>query len=316
MCAKASAAAGGFSISGLLDSQAKTRERYPVAEIEIDAIQDHPNNAIYSMDESEIERLAESIKRDGLTDLPLVRKLPDGQWQMLSGHRRKAAFTMLSISDHRFDKMPCRVVDSISDAQALALLHTANLFTRQLSVTERAAASRALGMEVEQLRESNPELRGQRTEDIKASIISQQTGRKVSGKTIKRQEDMADRAAALGGDWQKMADSEQLSAEALRLIEAMDDSVRGAALAAAKATDMTKREVTAAVREVAQRGSNEPNRDLVRAERALAAYASRQNNPPNERERELLASLRLSLARLEGGEQVPEHGSSCLRSQS
>jgi ParB family chromosome partitioning protein len=224
MCAKATAAAASFSISGLLDSQSKTRERYPVVEIEVDAIQDHPNNAIYSMDETEIERLAESIKRDGLTDLPLVRKLPDGQWQMLSGHRRKAAFTMLSIDNNRYGKMPCRVVDSISDAQALTLLHTVNLFTRQLSVTERAAASRALGVEVEQLRESNPELRGQRTEDIKASIISQQTGRKVSGKTIKRQEDMAERAAALGPGWQKIADRELLSADALRALETMDSS--------------------------------------------------------------------------------------------
>lgn len=110
MCAKATAAASSFSISGLLDSQSKTRERYPVVEIEIDTIQDHPNNTIYSMDETEIERLAESINHDGLTDLPLVRKLPDGQWQMLSGHRRKAAFTMLSINDHRYDKMPCRVL--------------------------------------------------------------------------------------------------------------------------------------------------------------------------------------------------------------
>lgn len=302
MCAKATSAAAGFSISGLLDSQSKTRERYPVVEIEIDTIQDHPNNAIYSMDEAEIERLAESIKRDGLTDLPLVRKLPDGQWQMLSGHRRKAAFTMLSINDHRYDKMPCGVVDSITDAQALTLLHTANLFTRQLSVTERAAASRALGVEVEQLRESNPELRGQRTEDIKASIISQQTGRKVSGKTIKRQEDMAQRAAALGPGWQKIADRELLSADALKALETMDPAEADRLYKISDAACPTKREVTALVASAANQATDEPNPHLVRAERALAAYVSGQNYPPNERERELLTSLRLSLSKLEGGE--------------
>ena len=302
MCAKATAAASSFSISGLLDSQSKTRERYPVVEIEIDTIQDHPNNTIYSMDETEIERLAESINHDGLTDLPLVRKLPDGQWQMLSGHRREAAFTMLSINDHRYDKMPCRVVDSISDAQALTLLHTANLFTRQLSVTERAAASRALGVEVEQLRESNPELRGQRTEDIKASIISQQTGRKVSGKTIKRQEDMAQRAAALGPGWQKIADRELLSADALKALETMDPAEADRLCKIADAACPTKREVTALVTSVANQATDEPNPHLVRAERALAAYVSGQNCQPNERERELLASLRLSLSKLEGGE--------------
>lgn len=301
MCAKANSAASGFSISGLLDSQAKTRDRYPVVEIDIATIQDHPNNAIYSMDETEIERLAESIKRDGLTDLPLVRKLPDGQWQMLSGHRRKAAFTMLSVNDHRYDVMPCRVVDSITDAQALTLLHTANLFTRQLSVTERAAASRALGVEVEQLRESNPELRGQRTEDIKASIISQQTGHKVSGKTIKRQEDLAQRAAALGPGWQKIADRELLSADALRALETMGSTEVDELCEAAGAAGITKREVTALVTSVANQVTDEPNPHLVRADRALAAYVSGQNYPPNERERELLASLRLSLQKLEGG---------------
>lgn len=302
MCAKATAAAAGFSISGLLDSQSKTRERYPVIEIEVDTIQDHPNNAIYSMDETEIERLAESIKRDGLTDLPLVRKLADGQWQMLSGHRRKAAFTMLSVNDHRYDKMPCRVVDSISDAQALTLLHTANLFTRQLSVTERAAASKALGVEVEQLRESNPELRGQRTEDIKASIISQQTGRKVSGKTIKRQEDMAQRAAALGSDWQKLADRELLSADALRALETLNPSEVDRLYKIADAACPTKREVTALVTSAANQATDVPNPHLVRAERALAAYVSGQKHAPNECDRELLASLRLSLSKLEGGE--------------
>lgn len=302
MCAKATSAAADFSISGLLDSQSKTRERYPVVEIEIDTIQDHPNNAIYSMDETEIERLAESIKRDGLTDLPLVRKLPDGQWQMLSGHRRKAAFTMLSINDHRYDKMPCRVVDSITNAQALTLLHTANLFTRQLSITERAAASRALGVEVEQLRESNPELRGQRTEDIKASIISQQTGRKVSGKTIKRQEDMAQRAAALGPGWQKIADRELLSADALKALETMDPAEADRLYKISDAACPTKREVTALVASAANQATDEPNPHLVRAERALAAYVSGQNYPSNERERKLLTSLRLSLSKLEGGE--------------
>ena len=41
------------------------------------------------------------------------------------------------------------------------------------------------------MRAENPELSGVRTEDIKAAIISEQTGRKVSGKTIQRQESLA-----------------------------------------------------------------------------------------------------------------------------
>ena len=72
----ASDVAAGFSISGLLDAGAKTRSKYPVAELDINAIEDNPENAVYSMDEASIEALAASIEKDGLTDLPLVRKLP------------------------------------------------------------------------------------------------------------------------------------------------------------------------------------------------------------------------------------------------
>ena len=39
----ASDVAAGFSISGLLDAGAKTRSKYPVAELDIDAIEADPN---------------------------------------------------------------------------------------------------------------------------------------------------------------------------------------------------------------------------------------------------------------------------------
>lgn len=82
--------AKGFTISGLLDDASRTRKSYPVFEIDLAAIEDHPGNSVYSMDETAIARLTESIRKQGLTDLPLVRKLESGAYQMVSGHRRKA----------------------------------------------------------------------------------------------------------------------------------------------------------------------------------------------------------------------------------
>lgn len=183
--------AKGFTISGLLDADARTRERFRVVEIPVAEIADHPANVAYSMDEDGIRDLAASIRKDGITDLPLVRRLADGGYQMISGHRRKAAYRMLSEDDPAFEKLPCRVVDGVSDEDALVLLHTANYFTRKLNVLERAEASRALGTEVAEMRKSDPSLKGVRTEDIKAAIISAHTGKKVSGKTVQRQERMA-----------------------------------------------------------------------------------------------------------------------------
>ena len=190
----ARATASGFTISGLLDKNAATRSDYPVERIPVGEIADHPENTAYSMDDAGIAQLAKSIEKEGLTDLPLVRKLDDGSWQMVSGHRRKAAYAMLAEEDERYAQIPCRIIRGISDEQSVMLLHAANYFVRNLTVTERAAASRALGMEVERMRVENPELSGMRTEDIKAAIISEQTGRKVSGKTIQRQESLRARS--------------------------------------------------------------------------------------------------------------------------
>ena len=110
--------ASGFSISGLLDESSKTRERYPVVEIDVGSIEGHPGNVAYSMDERSIRNLARSIKKDGLTDIPLVRKLDDGSWQMISGHRRLEAYRLLAAEDGSFSKMPCRIVENITDSQA------------------------------------------------------------------------------------------------------------------------------------------------------------------------------------------------------
>ena len=189
----------GFTISGLLDRSASIRNDYPVERIPIEEIADHPANAAYSMDEAGIAQLAKSIEEEGLTDLPLVRKLDDGGWQMVSGHRRKAAYALLAKEDEKYAQIPCRVIRGITDEQSVMLLHAANYFVRSLTVTERAAASRALGVEVERMRAENPELSGVRTEDIKAAIISEQTGRKVSGKTHAPVARGRARGRALGG---------------------------------------------------------------------------------------------------------------------
>lgn len=199
--------AAGFTITGLLDGASRTRGRYPVSEIAVADIADHPANAAYSMDPAGIAELAESIREDGLTDLPLVRKVGDGSWQMVSGHRRKAAYALLAKDDPAYERMPCRVIEGIDDERAVTLLHAANYFTRALTVTERAAATEALRGDAVRLRSEDPSLSGMRVDDVKAAIIERQTGRKVSGKTIAREERLARRIAEdLSPEWAADAD--------------------------------------------------------------------------------------------------------------
>jgi len=280
--------AKGFTISGLLDADSRTRERFRVAEIPVGAIADHPANVAYSMDPAGVRELAESIRRDGITDLPLVRRMPDGGYQMVSGHRRKAAYAMLAEGDPSFEKMPCRVVDGLSDEDALVLLHTANYFTRELNVLERAEASRALGKEVAALREADPSLRGVRTEDIKAAIISAHTGKRVSGKTVQRQERTARLVEkALVPEWQDEAAAGNLTDTDIgRLSKMNPDEQRRLFAAGEKPKSHRANDLEAALRKAVSQLSK--------------AEAAASEGGMTEAARSLIADVKASVARLEG----------------
>lgn len=307
--------ARGFSISGLLDSAARTNGRFRVVEIPVGDIADHPGNAVYSMDEAGVRALAESIKENGLTDLPLVCKLPDGSWQMISGHRRKAAYALLAEDDPAFAKLPCRVAEGVDDARALALLHSANYFVRALTVTERAAATRALGLEVERLRAEDPALSGRRTEDIKADIIAGQTGRRVSGKTIKREEALADKiACSLADEWRAAADAGKLSARAVDALAALPHAEQSEVARRAgfdgDAEGASKRELSARVIAAVGNGAG-PDPSLARALRAVEAFSRRAAEPGQadlEALEEIARTAGAIVSRARAGSREPSKG--------
>lgn len=296
----ARATASGFTISGLLDKNAATRSDYPIERIPVDEIADHPENTAYSMDDAGIAQLAKSIEKEGLTDLPLVRKLDDGSWQMVSGHRRKAAHAMLAEENERYAQIPCRIIRGISDEQSVMLLHAANYFVRNLTVTERAAASRALGMEVERMRVENPELSGMRTEDIKAAIISEQTGRKVSGKTIQRQESLARKIEEdLVAGWREAALSDSLSADAVNALAKMEPDEQERLFSSWKEHPLDKKKTTEFLRKATSEPSAnlqhkedpKPSAPLGSALRALKRYESKAPNEPSGLDRQALEEI-------------------------
>lgn len=74
---------------------------YQTLALPVDSIQSHPEND-FTMDESEMQELVASIRSEGLGQLPLVRKLPDGAYQMIAGHRRLEAYRRLAREDAAF----------------------------------------------------------------------------------------------------------------------------------------------------------------------------------------------------------------------
>ena len=248
------------------------------------------------MDDAGIAQLARSIKEEGLTDLPLVRKLDDGGWQMVSGHRRKAAYALLAEEDEKYAQIPCRVIRDITDEQSVMLLHAANYFVRSLTVSERAAASRALGVEVERMRAENPGLAGVRTEDIKAAIISEQTGRKVSGKTIQRQESLARKIEErLTPQWREAALADALSADAVGILADLDSDAQDRLHALMPL-------LCPAAEEDAKGPAPKPAAALASALRALRSYESKtEENPPSELDRQALGEIAETAEGLLGG---------------
>ena len=218
---------------------------------------------------------------------------------MVSGHRRKAAYTLLAATDPAFEKLPCRVIEGVTDEESVMLLHAANYFTRSLTLTERAAATRALGVEVERRRAEDDTLTGVRTEDVKAAILQEQTGRKVSGKTIKRQEALAELVETrLIPAWRAKADASLLSASSIETIAALseewqvelydglpENATSKASVSKyvedALATDSAEAEELERERELAMllRETVHPHTD-TRLRMALASLKSYLENPP------------------------------------
>ena len=286
-----------FSLAGVLDEDRQAKQRFPVEEIEVAAIEDHPANVAYSMDERSIANLARSIKKDGLTDIPLVRKLSDGSWQMLSGHRRLEAYRILAKDDDAFSKMPCRVVENITDSQAITLLHTANYFVRALTVTERARATEALGLEVERLREENPELNGVRTAEIKASMVKQQTGKSISPKTIQREEKLARVIREdLSRHWASEADEGRLSASSIDMLKELPRE-KQARLYVERPSGLSKKETTDYLKQKLQ-FEEDTDKRLVRIIDDLKSYASSMPEEPSQRDREAVIEIKRLSARI------------------
>ena len=312
----ASDVAAGFSISGLLDAGAKTRSKYPVAELDIDAIEDNPANAVYSMEEAAIEALAESIEKDGLTDLPLVRKLTDGRWQLISGHRRRAAFRLLAAKNPTYRKMGCRIVEGITDEQAVSMLHAANYFVRELTVTERAAATRALGAQVQNMRDADPALSGVRTEDIKASIIEKQTGRKVSGKTIKRDESLAKTIEeSVSDSWKPLANAGKISAAAVKELAAMPKQAQEKAFREMDVDGMSKRDITQSLLSI-RPSESRPDDSLAKARKLVDKYAKDLKGTPAPHDAKCIKAIQAALRKLmdtSEASSTPEVASSLFR---
>ena len=98
---------------------------------EISDFPDHPFKV--RMDDSMME-LADSVKQHGILVPSLVRPMPDGSYQMVSGHRRKRAAELAGLPT-----VPC-IVRELTDDEAIIIMVDSNLQREQVLPSEKAFA--------------------------------------------------------------------------------------------------------------------------------------------------------------------------------
>ena len=75
--------------------------------LKIAQLEPFPNHPFKVEADDDLNILIQSIKDHGVTSPILVWEKENGQYIVLSGHRRATASEMLSFDDERFAEIPC-----------------------------------------------------------------------------------------------------------------------------------------------------------------------------------------------------------------
>lgn len=125
-----------YSLDDLFSSQeerddAKLERVKDIPLCELHPFRDHPFKI---QNDEEMKRLIESIKKFGTITPALARPLPEGGYELISGHRRLAACQVL-----RIETMPV-IIREMTDDEAVIAMVDANLQRETILPSEKAFA--------------------------------------------------------------------------------------------------------------------------------------------------------------------------------
>ena len=105
-----------------------------VVNIPLSQLHDFPNHPFKVRDDEKMEETVESVKAYGVLVPAIVRQRPDGEYEIVSGHRRKRASELAGLSE-----LPAIVRDLDDDAATIIMVDS-NLQRENILPSERAAA--------------------------------------------------------------------------------------------------------------------------------------------------------------------------------
>lgn len=120
----------------LFSTQAErdSAQRSYVIDLPAAEISDFPDHPFKVRMDEEMEQMVESVKERGVLSPVLVRPMPDGSYQMVSGHRRKRAAELVGLPT-----LPC-IVRELTDDEAIIIMVDSNLQRERVLPSEKAFA--------------------------------------------------------------------------------------------------------------------------------------------------------------------------------
>ena len=133
----AKSAAGLLTSVGELFTTQEERDnaqRSYVIDLPAAEISDFPDHPFKVRMDEEMEQMVESVRERGVLSPVLVRPMPDGSYQMVSGHRRKMAAELAELPT-----VPC-IVRELTDDEAIIIMVDSNLQRERVLPSEKAFA--------------------------------------------------------------------------------------------------------------------------------------------------------------------------------
>ena len=111
-------------------------EKEIIIEIALERLRDFPGSPFSVTMDEPMRELIESIMTYGILTPLIVRPVPDGCYQIISGHRRKYAAVQL-----KYRKVPV-IIRAMNDDQAMVAMVDSNLNREHIRISEKAFAYR------------------------------------------------------------------------------------------------------------------------------------------------------------------------------
>jgi ParB family chromosome partitioning protein len=140
-------------------------QREKVMQIPLAEISGFPNHPFKVRMDEAMQEMAQSVKEYGVLVPALVRPREGGGYEMVAGHRRKAASELAGI-----EAIPC-IIRSLTDDEATIIMVDSNLQRERILPSEKAFAYK---MKLEAMRRKQGE---------RADLTSVPLGQKLDGKT-------------------------------------------------------------------------------------------------------------------------------------